>query len=130
MAIGRHTDGCCLSLLWQREPGLQGQGPDDVWYDVPCAVNSVSVHLGDMAETMTRGRLRATPHRVCEQRFERGSIGFFLAPRLRASCAPFDAGCAEDRGDLDTYAAMLLRRHARYPGYAGVVHDPDLDATL
>ena len=79
-----------------------------------------------MAETTTRGRLRATPHRVRAQRVERCSIGFFLEPRLTASCALFDAGRDEDRGDRDTYAAMLLRRHARYPGYGGMVHDPNL----
>ncbi len=125
MAIGEHTDGACLSLLWQGEPGLQGRGPDGTWYQVPHVENSVSVHIGDMVATMTGERVPATPHRVLERASERHSIGFFLEPKLVASCAPFGKPTHPENPALDSYAALLLRRFSRYPGYEGKVHSPD-----
>jgi len=124
LVTGRHTDACALSLLWQREPGLQGQAPDGTWYTVPPEPNSVSVHLGDVVEQLTGGRLPATPHRVTDSGAPRGSIGFFLEPKLEASCAPF-FGESEARAGGDSYAALLLRRFSRYAGYEHLVESPD-----
>ena len=28
LATGRHTDGAAVSILWQRQPGLQAQAPN------------------------------------------------------------------------------------------------------
>ena len=126
LVAGRHTDGCALSLLWQREPGLQAQAPDGRWQDIPRVANSVSVHLGDVFETLTGGRLRATPHRVIDGSGERCSIGFFVEPNPAASCAPFDGpGAQETRPGGDSYAALLLRRFSGYRGYEDLVDSPD-----
>lgn len=126
MAIGRHTDGCGLSLLWQRDPGLQGQASDGTWFDVPTTDNGVSVHIGDVVDSLTEGRMPATPHRVFNQPTERRSLGFFLEPTLVANCAPIGPKSLYERAELDSYCALLLRRHARYPGYEAIVRDPDL----
>lgn len=124
LVTGRHTDACALSLLWQREPGLQGQAPDGTWYAVPPEPNSVSVHLGDVVEQITGGRLPATPHRVTDSGAPRGSIGFFLEPKLEASCASF-FGKAETLPGGDSYAAHLLRRFSSYHDYESLVEHPD-----
>ncbi len=126
LVAGRHTDGSALSLLWQGQPGLQGQAPDGTWQDVPMEPNTVSVHLGDMVEQLMEGRLRATPHRVIDQGGHRCSIGFFLEPKLEASCAPLSrATAAPSRPGGDSYAALLLRRFSRYKGYEHLVASPD-----
>ena len=126
LVAGRHTDGCALSLLWQREAGLQAQAPDGRWQDIPRLPNSVSLHLGDVFEGLTGGRLRATPHRVVDGDGERRSIGFFVEPNLAASCAAFDgSGEVETRRGGDSYAALLLRRFSRYRGYEDYVPNPD-----
>ena len=143
MAIGRHTDGCGLSLLWQRDCGLQGQASDGTWFDVPATDNGVSVHIGDVVDSLTEGRIPATPHRVFNQPTERRSLGFFLEPTLVANCAPIGPDSLDStepmaspdsrsrpesgyrREELDSYCALLLRRHARYPGYEGIIRDPD-----
>jgi len=62
---------------------------------------------------------------VLERKEDRYSIGFFLEPKLVASCAPIGSPGHPENPDLDTYAALLLRRFSQYPGYEGIVHSPD-----
>lgn len=126
LVAGRHTDGCALSLLWQREPGLQAQAPDGRWQSIPRLPNSVSLHLGDVFESLTGGRLKATPHRVLDGGGERCSIGFFVEPNPAASCARLDGGGEETaQAGGDSYAALLLRRFSGYRGYEDLVDSPD-----
>ncbi|WP_416897226.1 MAG: 2OG-Fe(II) oxygenase family protein [Minwuia sp.] len=118
LASQRHTDGAGVSLLWQREPGLQAEGPDGVWRDVPQYPGSISVHLGDLLEMMTGGRIAATPHRVIDHGGERRSVGFFLEPSLGAS--------VNGSGELcDTYAWRLLERLRSYPSMQDLVPAPE-----
>ena len=117
IATVRHTDGAGVSLLWQREPGLQAEGPDGVWRDVPQYPGSISVHLGDLLEMMTGGRIPATPHRVLDHGGERRSVGFFLEPSLDASVT----GTGELR---DSYAWRLLERLRSYPALRSYVPEP------
>lgn len=84
IAAAAHTDVAGVSLLWQRDSGLQAQGPDGEWHDVPRVPNTVSVHLGTVLEQMTDGRVRATPHRVLDRGTHRQSVGFFVEPGLAA----------------------------------------------
>ena len=126
LVAGRHTDGCALSLLWQREPGLQAQAPDGRWQSIPRLPNSISVHLGDVFESLTSGRLKATPHRVLDSAEQRCSIGFFVEPNPAASCGPLDAEATdEQRPGGDSYAALLLRRFSGYSGYESLIKSPD-----
>ena len=127
LAAGRHTDSSGLSLLWQREQGLQGQAPDGVWRDVPVQANCVSVHLGDVLEVMTDGRVPATPHRVIDHGVARQSIGFFLEPRLDANLTSVLGGEVDD--DLrGSYGWALQRRYSGYQEFHDLIPDPDLSA--
>jgi isopenicillin N synthase-like dioxygenase len=128
LATGRHTDKAGVSLLWQGGPGLQAQAPDGRWRDVPCYPNSISVHLGDVLEIMTEGRVPATPHRVIDHRKSRRSIGFFLEPALNARISPIHATDRTDGADPSargTYGWHLLRQLRGYEGYEHLVPPVD-----
>ena len=128
LAAGRHTDAAGVSLLWQREPGLQAQAPDGLWRDVPRIDNCISVHLGDILEVMTDGRVPATPHRVIDHGTPRQSIGFFLEPALSAELSPLrlEASSGEpDEAARGTYCWHLLRRLSSYPENAPFVPRPE-----
>lgn len=128
LATVRHTDASGLSLLWQNRPGLQAQSPDGVWRDVPQLSNCVSVHLGTVLEVMTGGRVPATPHRVLDFGVPRQSVGFFLEPALGAQLSEVGQApaCSNDPADArGTYGWHLLKRLHGYPGYEGLVADPE-----
>ncbi len=128
LAAGRHTDGSGVSLLWQRQPGLQAQAPDGTWRDVPATENCVSVHLGDVLEIMTDGKVSATPHRVIDHGTARQSVGFFLEPALNAELAPLSEEAARtDKGRRwqGTYGWALLERISGYGGYGDFVPNPN-----
>lgn len=128
LAAGRHTDGAGVSLLWQRQPGLQAQAPDGTWRDVPRLDNCVSVHLGDVLEVMTGGRVPATPHRVIDHGTPRQSIGFFLEPALGAKLTALearDSGPDAAESARGTYGWHLLRRLSGYAELKDIVPRPD-----
>jgi isopenicillin N synthase-like dioxygenase len=76
-----HVDTGILSLLWQdASGGLQMQGPDGVWREVPALADALSVHGGDLIKGLTGGRLVGTSHRAVGNMGDRCSAGFFLEP--------------------------------------------------
>ena len=125
LAAGAHTDHSALSLLWQAQSGLQAQSPDGVWYSVPIIENCVSVHVGNIMNTLTNGVVRPTPHRVLDMRQDRRSIGFFLEPDLSAELAP--AHEIEQSGDISkTYGWSLLETLSGRKDYKDVIAKPVL----
>lgn len=122
LSAGRHTDASGLSLLWQDTPGLQAEGQDGIFPDIPALPNAISVHVGDVMTGMTRGAVPSTPHRVLACEGARRSVGFFLEPALDAPITP-----ADHDGPVrpqDTYAWLLLQTFARRPQWHGVIRDP------
>lgn len=126
VAGGRHTDASGLSLLWQAQPGLQAQGQDGRFRDIPMVPNAISVHVGDVMTRLTRGAVPATPHRVLAGDGPRQSVGFFLEPALAAPVTPAD----HDRlaGVEDTYAWQLLETLASRDIWKGVIQPPGVSA--
>ena len=123
LSARRHTDQSGLSLLWQAQPGLQAEAPSGDWYDVPLVDGGISVHLGDMMGTLTRGAARPTPHRVLSRHTPRQSIGFFLEPALSAPLTPADVP-VDETTVRDTYAWALLAKLSTYPQYKGLFQSP------
>jgi isopenicillin N synthase-like dioxygenase len=112
----RHVDGCALSLLWQQDMGgLQYEGRDGHWRDVPAGRGRLSVHASQSLEELTGGRIKATPHRVVGHGVDRFSMGMFLEPR-------FDAVINHDgAGSPVTYADILRDDFASSDVYADVM---------
>lgn len=122
LSAGRHTDSSGLSLLWQEVPGLQAEGQDGVFRDIPVVPNAISVHVGDVMTRMTGGVVPATPHRVLAANGPRRSVGFFLEPALSAPITAADQG-GPDRVE-DSYAWSLLETLSGREMWAGIVPHP------
>ncbi len=75
-----HTDYGCLTFVAQDDAGgLQVQSTDGDWFDVPVIENAFVLNTGQMMAAWSRGRIKATPHRVinpCAR--TRYSIAFFF----------------------------------------------------
>ena len=107
--MGAHTDYECLTLLHQRNPGLQVMTREDEWIDVPVRPQAYIINIGDMLEAWTNGIFRSTPHRVLNLSPERYSMPYFVAANYDAVIEPFD--------DLVSAA-----RPARYDGFLAGLH--------
>ncbi len=120
LSAGRHTDASGLSLLWQDTPGLQAEGQDGVFRDIPIRPNAISVHVGDAMTRLTGGVVPATPHRVLACDGPRRSVGFFLEPALSAAVTP----AQETRDPVpvqDTYGWQLINTFAQRPQWQHVI---------
>lgn len=98
--MGAHTDYECLTLLHQRQPGLQVMTRDDEWIDAPLVDGAYAVNIGDMLEAWTNGVFRATPHRVLNTSPERFSMPYFVAANHDAVVKPFETLLTEGEGSL------------------------------
>ncbi len=112
----RHTDACVLSVLWQdRIGGLQYEGRDGTWREVPSGDGRLSIHAGRALALMTRGRIAGTPHRVVGTGLDRCSLGFFLEPGFAEAIAvdedersfTYADHMKDDFADLDVYADVM-----------------------
>ncbi|MBN33575.1 MAG: hypothetical protein CMM46_02135 [Rhodospirillaceae bacterium] len=113
-----HVDACALSLLWQDDVGgLQYEGDDGRWREVPARPGALSIHCGQALEKMTEGRLKGTPHRVIGTGRDRCSMGMFLEPM-------FTAVISHDSGAPPiTYADHMKHDFAGLDHYADVMGD-------
>ena len=113
-SCGAHTDYGWLTLILADEPGLQVWTGAD-WAEVPPQPNAFLVNAGDMLDLFSRGRMRATPHRVMSVR-DRVSVPFFLHPNFDAKFANPIRGAS---GDLH-YGTYIHDNYKRvYPGMGG-----------
>lgn len=81
-----HTDINLLTLLpAANEPGLQVQGRDGQWIDVPCDFGLVIINIGDMLQEASQGYYPSTLHRVVNppnsHNVSRLSLPLFLHPK-------------------------------------------------
>ncbi|MGC0154069.1 isopenicillin N synthase family dioxygenase [Chromobacterium vaccinii] len=82
-----HGDINLLTILpAANEPGLQVQGKDGEWLDVPCDFGTLVVNIGDMLQEASAGYYPSTLHRVVNPsgdgaKKSRISLPLFLHPR-------------------------------------------------
>ncbi len=82
-----HGDINLLTILpAANEPGLQIQGTDRQWRDVPCDFGTLAINIGDMLQEASQGYYPSTLHRVLNPTGEgakrsRVSLPLFLHPR-------------------------------------------------
>jgi isopenicillin N synthase-like dioxygenase len=84
-----HVDSGLLTLLAQDGvSGLQARHHNGEWLDVPPVEGSLAVNFGRVLERWSRGRIKATEHRVIGSGVERMSVPFFYEARVDALIAP------------------------------------------
>lgn len=82
-----HEDINLLTILpAANEPGLQVQGKDDQWMDVPSDFGNLIINIGDMLQEASAGYFPSTSHRVINPSGKgsdksRISLPLFLHPR-------------------------------------------------
>ena len=77
--ISAHTDYEIFTLLTQSEKGSELKNPDGEWTYVDSNRYEIILMIGDMAEVISNGLIKATPHRVPPTKWERYSITRFCA---------------------------------------------------
>jgi len=77
-----HVDSGIFTVLYQdKKGGLQVQNrKNKKWYDVPFNKKAFVVNTGKALEYLTKGKFKATNHRVLWNRSKRMSIPFFFEP--------------------------------------------------
>ena len=77
-----HVDSGIFTVLYQdKKGGLQVQNSKSKkWYDVPFNKKAFVVNTGRALEYLTKGKFKATNHRVLWNRSKRMSIPFFFEP--------------------------------------------------
>ena len=77
-----HVDSGVFTLLYQdKKGGLQVQNKTNKrWYDVPFNKNALIVNTGLALEYLSKGKFKATNHRVLWNKKKRMSIPFFFEP--------------------------------------------------
>ena len=77
-----HVDSGIFTLLYQdKKGGLQVQNrKNKKWYDVPFNKKALVVNTGRALEFLSKGKFKATNHRVLWNKTKRMSIPFFFEP--------------------------------------------------
>jgi len=77
-----HVDSGVFTVLYQdKKGGLQVQNrKNKKWYDVPFNKNALIVNTGLALEYLSKGKFKATNHRVLWNKSKRISIPFFFEP--------------------------------------------------
>ena len=77
-----HVDSGVFTILYQdKKGGLQVQNrKNKKWYDVPFNKNALIVNTGLALEYLSKGRFKATNHRVLWNKTRRMSVPFFFEP--------------------------------------------------
>ena len=84
MALGceTHADSGIFTILYQdKQGGLQVQNRKNrKWHNVPFNKNALVVNTGLALEYLSKGKFKATNHRVLWNKSKRMSIPFFFEP--------------------------------------------------
>lgn len=120
-----HCDNTILTILCTFEfGGLQVLTQDGRWCDIPPRANSLVMNIGKMLSHMSRGRLKATVHRVkvTDPDRARFSMPFFLEPRYQADIGKFlpQENGSVDEGCMRYYGPWLIRNMSGYVEYKDV----------
>ena len=77
-----HVDSGVFTVLYQdKRGGLQVQNrKNKKWYDVPFNKNALIVNTGLALEYLSKGKFKATKHRVLWNKTKRMSVPFFFEP--------------------------------------------------
>ena len=103
-----HIDTVFVTLLVTcNYPGLEILRDDGTWMSVAPRPGSLIVNIGDLLSRLTKGKFKATYHRVRDIGKERYSVPFFFEPRADAKFELPDSS-------IITYGTWLKQRLKRF----------------
>lgn len=122
ISTGAHADSGFLTLLETfGQPGLELL-LDGAWRPVPPSPNLIIVNIGEQLARMSRGRFKATIHRVLDIGMDRVSMPFFYEPHcdsnMNSTIPKSLLGPDADGQQLNVpFAAFLLKKLGIYAEY-------------
>lgn len=115
-----HVDSGILTLLLQDNTGgLQAKSSQGDWLDIEPIPGTLVMNLGALLETLTKGAVKATEHRVKMPPCSRYSIPFFMEPAAQAPVT--DVFDLQNALGVEDYQAYLVRQMADFVEYDALV---------
>jgi isopenicillin N synthase-like dioxygenase len=121
LTFREHTDSGMLTVLHQRGDyaGLQVQGLDGDWVEVPVDPDALIINIGDLMSRWTNDRWPSTRHRVVaapDATSTRASIATFHLPNVDAVIAPMEPFLGPDGPHYEpvtpyVWESMFLSRY-------------------
>ena len=106
-----HVDSGVFTILYQdKKGGLQVQNrKNKKWYNVPFNKNALIVNTGLALEYLSKGKFKATNHRVLWNKSKRMSIPFFFEPSYDFRMSHFFLNGASKNKEKGMYFQTFLR---------------------
>ena len=114
-----HVDSGIFTVLYQdRKGGLQVQNrKNKKWYSIPFNKNALIVNTGRALEFLSKGKFKATNHRVLWNKSKRMSIPFFFEPSydFRMSTKFLNGNSLNDKGLIyEKFLNKSLKKFIEY----------------
>ena len=114
-----HVDSGIFTILYQdKKGGLQVQNRENKkWYNVPFNKNALIVNTGKALEFLSKGKFKATNHRVLWNKKKRMSIPFFFEPSydFRMSKSFLNQATAKNNGLIyEKFLNQSLKKFVEY----------------
>jgi len=114
-----HVDSGIFTVLYQdKKGGLQVQNrKNQKWYDVPYNKNALVVNTGRALEFLSKGKFKATNHRVLWNKKKRMSIPFFFEPSYDFKMNRSYLNCAKIKNKGLIYEKFLNKSLKKFVEY-------------
>jgi len=106
-----HVDSGVFTILYQdKKGGLQVQNrKNKKWYDVPFNKNALIINTGLALEYLSKGKFKATNHRVLWNKKKRMSIPFFFEPSYDFRMSPSFLDNKQNRSKKGIFFQKFLK---------------------
>ena len=107
-----HVDSGIFTVLYQdKKGGLQVQNKKNKkWYDVPFNKQALIVNTGLALEYLSKGKFKATNHRVLWNKTKRMSVPFFFEPSYDFKMSPSFLTGHSNNADKGIFFEKFLKR--------------------
>jgi isopenicillin N synthase-like dioxygenase len=115
-----HVDSGIFTILYQdKKSGLQVQNrKNKQWYNVPFSKNALVVNTGLALEHLSKGKFKATNHRVLWNKTKRMSIPFFFEPSYDFKMNPkFFNKSVKNNNKIINYEVFLKKSLKKFIEY-------------
>ena len=115
-----HVDSGIFTILYQdKKGGLQVQNrKNKTWYDIPFNKNALIVNTGLALQYLSKGKFKATNHRVLWNKTKRMSVPFFFEPSYDFKMShSFLNGISKDKNNGVVFEKFLNKSLKKFIEY-------------